>query len=399
MGSYADIINQKKKEWGCEELMDAAKAARGPKIPFSAPLMNWATYGGIPRDKITEFFGDPGGGKTTTAVDLCHTAAKIFHEEWEDRLQFLQLKVSEGNKGAKLEYEALTESGPRKVLYVDLEHAFDGEWATTLGIDFNELDIMQPPDIVAEDILQMLMEVIQTNEVGLIVLDSIPSLVPRAELEKKLGDRTVAALAGLLPVFCRKVVSLLTRHHVTLLMINQLRDNMDNPYVANTPGGRAAKFYASLRIQFKLGDPIDFAGNILQKSAENPAGYKIEARLVKQKSAPFDRKNASYHLLCNSGIRADFDFAQLASKQYGLLRKAGAWFSVIDPSTGEILEDETGKPVKLNGMPKVYDFLQSNPAYYQKLVEFITADINGRPPVFDEADPDLGGDDDPDPVD
>lgn len=395
MASYADIINKKKKEWGCEELMDAAKQARGPKIPFSAPLLNWSTYGGIPRDKITEFFGEPGGGKTSTAVDLCGTAAEIFKQEFEARLEYLQKKISEGNKGAKLEYDALQESGPKRTLYIDLEHAFDGEWAKTLGIDFDQLDIMQPPDVVAEDILQTLMDIIETNEVGLVVLDSIPSLVPRAELEKKLGDRTVAALAGLLTVFCRKVVPMLTRYHTTLLMINQLRDNMDNPYVANTPGGRAAKFYASLRIQFKLGEPFDIAGNALPKSAENPAGYLIEARLVKQKSAPFDRKNSSYHLMCTSGIRPDMDYAQLAMKQYGFLRKAGAWITVIDPTTGEIIEDSTGKPVKINGMPKVYDYLANNPEYYQKLVTFITADIQGKPPVFDDAS-ELGGDDDPD---
>lgn len=313
---------------------------------------------------------------TTTAVDLCKNAIDVFAEEHEVRLNELREKISQGNKGAKLEYENLTETGPKKVLYIDLEHTFDGEWAESLGIEESDIDVMQPPDVVAEDVLQTLQELIETGEIGLAVLDSIPSLVPRMELEKKLGERTVGALAGLMTVFCRKIVSILTRYDTTLLMINQTRDNMDNPYVVNTPGGRAPKFYSSLRIQFKLGAPIDMIGNELPNNTENPAGYLINARIVKQKSAPFDRRNASYFLLCNSGIRPEFDFAQLAVKKYGIIRKSGAWFSVLDPDTQEPVENEDGNPVKLNGMPKVYDYLNANPGYFNKLKEFIMNDIN-----------------------
>lgn len=378
MSVYQDIINRKKKEWSCDSLMDGAKAARCSKIPFSSPLMNWFTYGGVPRNRISEFFGEPGAGKTTTAVDVCKNAIDVFQSEYEDKISELRNKLSGGSKAVKAELDDLLENGPRKVLYIDLEHSFDSAWAHTIGIDDSKIEIMQPPDVVAEDILQTIQELIESGEVGLIVLDSLPSLVPRAELEKKFGERTVASLAGLLTVFCRKVVPLLTRYETTMIFINQTRENMDNPYVVKTPGGQAPKFYSSLRILFKIGTPVDFLGNELPQSTENPAGYIINAKIVKQKSAPNDRKNGSYYLMCQNGIRADMDYGQLAVKKYGIIRKAGAWFTLTDPSTGEVIEDENGNLVKVNGMAKVYEYLQNNSEYFDKVKKFILDDINGK---------------------
>ena len=162
---------------------------------------------------------------------------------------------------------------------------------------------------------------------------------------------------------------------------------MDNPYVAQTPGGRALKFYCSLRIQFRIGSPVDFLGNELPSNAENPAGHIITAKIVKQKSAPWDRKNASYYLMAQSGIEIEMDFAQLAVKKYNIVHKAGAWFTCTDPRTGEVLEDADGKPVKLNGMSKVIDFLKLNPDYFKLIQDYILADIAGEEYVPEEDTP------------
>ena len=382
--SYADIIKKRLQDWNCDGLMAGVQAKRGNKIPFSSPLLNYSTYGGIPRDAITEFFGAPGGGKSTTAVDICKTAYKLFQEEYQDQLLAFQEKINNGNKSLMSEYEDVKERGPKKVLYIDLEHSFDAVWADTLGIREGEIDIMQPPDVFAEDILQTVKEIIETGEVGLIVLDSIPSLVTQSELDKKFGERTVASLSGLLTIFCRKIVQLLTRYGTTLIVINQIRDNMDSPYVVNTPGGNALKFYCSLRIQFKIGAPVDFLGNELPASTENPAGYKVTAKIVKQKSAPNDRRAGSYYLMAHSGIRVDMDFCMLAVNKYGIINKAGAWFSIKDPYTKEQLVDETGKPVKVNGMTKVFEYVQNNPEYFNRLVKYITTDIEGGSNDVDE---------------
>lgn len=392
MGSstFASIIKKKQKEWDCPELMTRATADTGKKLPFSSPLLNWCTYGGIPRNAYTEFFGAPGGGKSTTSIDICKNAISVFRSEYKDQLDEYQEKVDSGKKEYIGLLEDLKEIGPKKVLYVDLENSFDVKWATTLGIsredivsDDSVLNIMSTPNVAAEDVLQTVLDIIETDEVGLVILDSIPSLVPRAELEKQLGERTVAALAGCLQVFFRKVVPILKRHSCTLLAINQIRDNMDNPYVTKTPGGQAPKFYASLRMEFRIGKPVDKFGNELPMNVEDPSGYLVNAKLVKQKSAPSDRRMGTYFLMFDNGIRPDFDYAKLAVNKYQFIRKTGGWFTICDPYTGEVLDTDTGAPLKVHGMPKVYEFLNTHQDYYEKVKRYITEDLNGQDHLLD----------------
>ena len=378
MSSFDDIINKTKRAWTCNQLMDGHKRKIGQKLPFSSPLLNYSTYGGIPRNLITEFCGNPGGGKSTTAVDICKNSIEIFQEEYEEQLAQLQEKAQSGDKQAKAEVADLQDLGPKKVLYVDLEHTFDAAWSKTLGIDNDVINIMQPPNVPGEEILQTVQDLIETGQIGLVVIDSVPSLVTKRELDKKYGEVTVASQAGLLTVFCRKIVPILTRHKCTLLLINQIRDNMDNPYVIQTPGGKALKFYCSLRMLFKIGSPVDFLGNELPASAENPSGSIITAKILKQKSAPWDRRNGSYYLMYNSGIRVDMDYAQLAIKKYGFIRKGGAWYTLCDPYTNEELKDQDGAVIKVQGLAKVYDYLQTNREYFEKVKKYITANINGE---------------------
>ena len=159
MGTYSEIIKKKKKDWNCSGLMDSAVAERGAKLPFSSPLLNYCTYGGIPRNQITEFFGDPGGGKSSTAIDICKNAYEIFQKEYAEKV---------ANTSDKIKLEELEDLGPKRILYVDLEHSFDGAWAKSLGIEPGTIDIMQPPDVFAEDILQTVQELIDTGQLGLV---------------------------------------------------------------------------------------------------------------------------------------------------------------------------------------------------------------------------------------
>lgn len=375
MGEYAEIIKKCEKEWACPELMESVNKTGGKKIPFSSPSLNWLTYGGIPRAALSVFHGVPGGGKSSTAIDLCKNALDIFFTEYSEEVMKLEASVAEGKKEAKVALSDLKERGPKKVLYIDLEHSFDRKWASVLGITNKDIGIMQPPNVAAELILRKVIELICTGEVGFIVLDSVPSLVTGAELEKKLGERTVASLAGLMTEFCRKITQLLTRYDCTMLFINQVRVNMNNPYVEQTPGGEAIKFYASLIMSFRLGSPIDFIGNEIPQKSENPAGYKITVKLVKQKSAPFDRRVGEYYLLAQSGLRVDFEYGNLAIDKYGIIIKNKGWFTICNPRTKEPLEVD-GSIVKVNGQIKVYDYLQANPDYYTELCEVITEDIN-----------------------
>lgn len=385
MSTFLEILKKKQREWKCDTVVLKKTNKLGPKIPFSSPLMNYATYGGVPRGRITEFYGDPGGGKSSTAIDICKTAYDMFQHEHEDKKAAFRTRLSNGDKTAAVGLEELEEVGPKQVLYWDIEHGFDPAWANKLGVDIDEVQVVQPPDTTAEDLLQTLLDIIQTGEIGLIVLDSVPSLVPQAVRDKKIGERTVASLAGLMTTFMYKVVPLLTRYDCTLILINQTRPNMDSPWAVNTPGGEAIKFYSSLRIFFRIGTPIDFLGNELPNNTENPAGYIITAKLTKQKTAPWDRKVGSYYLMSQSGVRADMDFCQLAVKKYDIIKKAGAWFTVCDPYTKDPIADDTGKILKLNGFAKVLEYVKDNPEYFKLLKTYILNDIEGKSNDADDA--------------
>jgi hypothetical protein len=113
-------------------------------------------------------------------------------------------------------------------------------------------------------------------------------------------------------------------------------------------------------------------------NTDNPSGCIIEMRVVKQKTAPNDRRCGTYYLMFNSGIRPDFDFAQLAMKDYSLIRKSGGWFSFVSPTTGEVLDGPDGKPIKVHGMEAVYSYLQNNAEYYEALKTYIMNDIEGK---------------------
>lgn len=380
--SYADIIKKKQKEWKCEKpLVNSVMAVEGDKIPFTSPLLNWVTYGGIPRNRITEIYGEEASGKTTTVLDICHNASKLFRSEHEQKIAELQQKLSDGDKNAEDMIDELQELGPKKTVYLDIEHAFDITWARKLGLTFDgddaDIDVIQPPNVVAEEILQFIRDLISTGEVGLLAVDSVPALTPQNMLKKEIGERTVALLAGLLATFLPIIIPLLTRYGCTLILVNQTRDNLVSQYVDRTPGGQAPKFYASLRAKFRKSKLVDFLGNELPMNADEPAGCKIEMRMIKQKTAPNDRRLGSYYLMFDSGIRPDYDFAELALNKYQLIRKSAGWYSFVNPNTGEVLENADGKAVKVNGMAAVYAYLQTNTQYYEALQKYIMDDING----------------------
>ena len=388
MSRYADIIKKRQKDWDCNELMSSAVNRDIGRIPMSSPLVNWSLYGGLPRGRMIEFFGEPGSGKSTSAIDACKNAVTIFEEEFEAQKSTLQDMLTSGEKSISGFLDDLIERGPRKVLYIDVEHGFDIKWAKVLGLDRTSIEVMQPPNVPGEEILQSVLELIETGEVGMVVIDSVPALTPAKLLDKKLGEATVAALAGLMTTFCTKVVSILTRYDCTLLLINQIRENLSNPYAIRTPGGKAIEFYSSLRCYFRRGTPVDFLGNDLPMNTENPAGYKIEVQLMKQKTASFDRKKSTYFLMCDRGIVPELDYGTLAVNKYGIVRKSGAWFMMNDPATMEPVMDGE-KPVKVHGMPKVYDYFKEHPDYYEKLRQFILDDINGVSTVDEGSDESL----------
>ena len=292
------------------------------RIKFTSPRMNYCTFGGIPIGKITEFYGEEHGGKTTTALDI---VANYQH--------------SDDN---------------RDVLYIDAENTLDVEWAKKIGVDIDKIYILQPKSQSAEEIFQIICDSVDTGEVGLWVLDSIGALMSSQELEKTMEDKTYGGIAKPLTLFGKRIEMLMQRHKCTGIGINQERQDMNSAYGGiTTPGGKAWKHFCSVRMRFARGKFIDEKGNELTRSAENPVGNIVMMSMTKNKTCPPTRRTGFYTINYDMGIDYLRDLIEVAIK-YDIIQKSGAWFDIVDIETGELLEG------KIHGQANVYEKLQSN---------------------------------------
>lgn len=319
MSKLDEVIKEMNKKTKEEVVTVGLPSYTYKRIPFTSPRMNYCTFGGIPIGKLTEFFGEEHGGKTTTALDIIANYQQM--------------------------------EGARKVLYVDAENTLDVEWARKLGVDVDSMLVFKPTSQSAESIFQFILDAIETDEIGLWVLDSIGVLASQQELDKSMEEKTYAGISSPLTVFGRKAEMLMQRHQCTGIGINQLRDDLGAMWggAVKTPGGRAWKHYCCVRLQFSKGKYIDESGNDLNKSVETPAGNYVMMSMVKNKSCPPTRRTGFYTLNYEYGIDYLKDLVEVAIK-YGLIDKSGAWFSIINPETGELVE-------KLQGQSRVYDYL------------------------------------------
>lgn len=303
------------------------------RIPFTSPRMNYCTFGGIPVGKITEFYGEEHGGKTTTALDIVANYQK-----------------SDDN---------------RDVLYIDAENTLDVEWAQKIGVDVDKIYILQPKSQSAEEIFQIICDAIDTGEVGLWVLDSIGALLSAQELEKTLEDKTYGGIAKALTLFGKKVEMLMQRHKCTGIGINQIREDLNSSWGGiSTPGGKAWKHFCAVRMQFSRGKFIDEKGNELTRSAESPVGNIVMMSMTKNKTCPPTRRTGFYTINYETGIDYLRDLIEVAIK-YDIVRKSGAWFDIVDIETGEILVG------KLHGQAAVYEEIQSEDLLLERIEQLV----------------------------
>lgn len=339
MSKLDEVIKEMNKKTKEEVVAFGLPTYSHKRIPFTSPRMNYCTFGGIPIGKLTEFFGEEHGGKTTTALDVIAN-----YQQMDDA---------------------------RGVLYIDAENTLDVNWARKLGVDVDKMIVFKPTSQSAEAIFQFILDAIETNEVGLWVLDSIPALSSSQELEKGMEEKTYAGISGPLSVFARKVEKSMQQHQCTGIGINQIRDDLGAAYIGaiKTPGGKAWKHFCSVRMQFSKGKYIDKDGNDLKNSVENPAGNYVLMSMVKNKSCPPTRRTGFYTLNYEYGIDYLKDLVDVAIK-YNLVEKSGAWFSVIEPETGEVL-------AKVQGIARVYEYLgnEENEDTLTKIEEYIDSKI------------------------
>ena len=334
------------------------------RIPFSSPRANYMLYGGVPRGRITEFAGEEGSGKTTTALDIAGNAQKLFLQEWEEKIQELESKekLTKEQQGKLLE---LRESGPKKVLWVDCENTFDDDWSEKLGVNVKEMYYMAPDSLSAEEIFDMVTQLIDAGEIGLAVIDSLGMMVSQQEMEKDIEESTYGGISRALTKFSKKVELACARTNCALIGINQVRDNLNAGYGGPsyvTPGGKCWKHVCSVRLMFRQGTPFDQNFKDVKKSCENPYGHRVQISVAKTKICKPDRKLGFYTLTYDHGIEPFIDIIDIAISK-DVIHQAGAWFTFIDIDTGEVLcnTDEEGNlsEIKVQGQANLMPFLKN----------------------------------------
>ena len=354
------------------------------KIPFSSPTANYMTYGGVPVGKVTEFFGGEGGGKTTSALDICANAQVKFAEVFEKQVAELEEQIEELNmKGTKdaakkasrlqTELDEIIEKGEKLVVYVDTEQTLDTQWAKLLGVNTEKMILVRPQEQTAEQVLQIIIELIATGNVGLCVLDSIPCLVPQQIFEESLEKKAYGGISQPLSVFCSKVLPHLVQNQCAFIGINQIREDLSSMYnTISTPGGKAWKHACSLRLRFKKDTLLDMNNNELSSRAENPAGNKVAIEVVKTKVCKPDRRLGYYTLNYTDGVDVVNDTITLAI-QYGYIKRNGGWFSICDENKEVIIQDD--KELKLQGIGRLNQYLKQDARQLFRLINLVTEEM------------------------
>jgi len=260
--------------------------------------------GGLPKGRIIEVFGPESSGKTTIALQAVAAVQKA------------------GGKAA----------------FIDAEHALDPVYARALGVDTNELLLSQPD--TGEQALEICEALVRSEEIGIVVIDSVAALVPQAEIEGEMGDSHVGLQARLMSQALRKLSGVINKTNTIAIFINQLREKVGilfgNP--ETTPGGRALKFYSTIRLDVRRGEQI--------KNGDNVIGNKTNIKVVKNKVAP-PFKTAAVEIMYGEGVSREGEIIDLAS-DIGIVDKSGAWYAYKGEKIGQ-------------GKENAKAFLKSNP--------------------------------------
>ncbi len=290
-------------------------------IPTGSLLLDSALgVGGYPKGRIIEIYGPESSGKTTLALEAIAQVQKL------------------GGRAA----------------YIDAEHAIDPEYSKTLGVNIDELILSQPD--YGEQAMEIVDMLAKSNAIDLIVVDSVAALVPKAELEGTFEDSSVGLQARLMSKSLRKLAGVLSKSSCTVIFINQLREKVGVMYgnPETTTGGRALKFYSTIRIEIRRAETI--------KQGDKALGNIVNVKVVKNKvAAPY--RSCKINLIFGKGISHDNELAQLAV-DYAFIEKSGSWFSYQGERLGQ-------------GITAVYDFLSSHPEVREKIEAQVRAKLSG----------------------
>ena len=263
-----DVIKQINKEFKKELAIKGIGEIKLKRIPFTSPRLNYETYGGIPRGRISMFAGKESSGKSTTALDIVKNAHYTFKNEYETEVNELQSKLAtldiiandkSAAKGKREEAKKqipelkdrltyLTKRGMLKIVYFDAEGTIDSDWARKLGVPVDEIYLVRLHTQTAEQFLDQVMKVIRdTDDVGLVVIDSIAVLVPQLTHGGSFEDKSMGGNAKVVTDFVNEACPVLGEKDIACIIINQARDDFKNPYADfSIPCGNGLKLASSL---------------------------------------------------------------------------------------------------------------------------------------------------------
>ncbi len=287
-------VQQIEKQFGKGSVMklDGDNPPQIDGIPTGSLSLDIALGGvGVPRGRVIEVFGPESSGKTTLTLHIIANAQK------------------QGGVAA----------------FIDAEHALDPSWAKRLGVRLDDLLVSQPD--TGEQALEICELLVRSNAVDVIVVDSVAALIPRAEIEGEMGDSHVGLQARLMSQALRKLTGAISKSRSTVIFINQIREKIGVMFGSpeTTPGGRALKFYASVRIDVRRTGTI--------KEAETSIGNRTRARVVKNKIAPPFR-DAEFDIMFDRGISYEGDLLDLATLG-NIVEKSGAWYNYKNTRLGQ----------------------------------------------------------------
>ena len=306
------------------------------RIPFSSPRLNYMTFGGLPLGHIHQFSGPEGSGKTTTTFDVIKNAQIKFKKEYEDKIKEKDVIKNKDGTYTDKNGNIIAE---RKVVFVDVEGTFDYTWANKFGVDTTKVIRLKMAGWPASDVLNALLEVLKDPEVGLAVLDSVAAMPADQLADKSVGDKIYGGIALPMQNFCNQAKRPLVENNSMVIFINQVRDNLGSMFGGTTtPGGRGFRHACSTWLEFRKGKFIDDNNKELTSGAENPAGNLINVVVIKSKVFPSTRRVGYYTIKYVTGPDLMNDYIEVGL-QVGVINQRGAFFDVIDPETGELLNE------------------------------------------------------------
>lgn len=331
-------------------------------LSLGSPSLDFCIYGGIPEGRIVEFCGAEGSGKTTNAF----LAAASYQRE--------EVRRNPDN--------------PRAIVFLDNEGTLDLNWAAKMGYDISESAtvstiLIRPEAQSAEEIFDMALDMLKTGEVGLLVFDSIATLVPMQIADESMEKQQMGGIAKALTRFANTAIGLLRKYKATLIAINQVRENIGGygPSLC-TPGGRAWKHACSMRLMFKRGAFFDEDYNTLTSSAESPAGHIIEMAVLKTKTCRWDRKLGTAHLNYTRGIDTVQDTIDVALHLGYIDNSSQGIYKLVNLETGELMKDEEGNDIKIRGKKNVLSYFRENIEEWRKLYQLVYDKLSEKQDPF-----------------